>query len=88
LNSFWALEFGGTILLKVIWVSRPQLTDILTELIYKIGENAIVSILVGCSRRQVQDSVPVRPLKSFACGWSENIYMLHVKAIKFSWPSM
>jgi hypothetical protein len=27
LNSFWALEFGGTILLKVIWVSRPQQTD-------------------------------------------------------------
>jgi len=36
LNSFWALEFGGTILLKVIWVSGPRQTDRLTKLTYKI----------------------------------------------------
>jgi hypothetical protein len=36
LNSFWALEFGGTVL-KVIWVSGPRQTDAQTsELIYRI----------------------------------------------------
>jgi hypothetical protein len=27
LNSFWALKFGGTVLLKVIWVSGPRQMD-------------------------------------------------------------
>ncbi len=30
LNSFWALQFEGTVL-KVIWVSRPRQIDRLTD---------------------------------------------------------
>jgi len=39
LNSFWALEFRGTVLLKLIWVSGPRQTERLNELIYKIDKN-------------------------------------------------
>jgi len=36
IKIFWAFEFGGTILLKLIWVSGPRQIDRLSELIYKM----------------------------------------------------
>jgi len=48
LNSFWALEFRGTIL-KVIWVSGPRQIDAQTDTTFALIYKIVMALVVDMS---------------------------------------